>query len=940
MKSFKAFAHLRIRSKLWLSYSLVFMLAFSIGGYVIYSFVRDAIENRMQNELRNTTYAILNMVRSSVSVSIKNYLRAAAEKNRDIAVHFYRRYKAGELTEEKAKTLARQVMLSQLIGETGYICAIDSNGIMQFHPRTQLIGQDLSSEGFIREMMALKDGYLEYEWKNPGEDRAYPKAMYISWFEPWDWIITVASYRREFAGMVNLDDFRERILSLRFGESGYPFIMDYHGMLLIHPHEPFENRSLYEIVDPEHLDFIVDISKRRNGEIIYEWKNPEEKEFREKMAVFSDIPELGWIVVSSSYLDEFYRPLRTVRNLIIATVIATLLLVSLFTLWLSSSITRPLQMLMRSFSMKADGDLSVRAPVISQDEIGQLAVYFNEFMEKNEAFSRSVAESEYRYRSIFDLANDAIFLMQKEKFIDCNQRTLEIFGCTKEQIIGQSPHRFSPEYQPDGISSAEKALEKIRAATTGVPQFFEWVHRRYDGSLFDAEVSLSYIRIGEGNYIQAIVRDISERKREEKIRVSLYRISEAAHTARNLRDLFPIIHESVKELMYAENLYIALYDPEAGLIHFPYYADEYDEPPQVKKPGRGMTEYVLRTGMPMLITPEVYEDLIRRGEVRMIGERPVDWLGIPLKTQEKTIGVLVVQTYEESIRYREEDKNILLFVSDQIATAIERVRSEEELEQHREHLEDLVKERTAELDMVIREAEEAREAAESANRAKSSFLANMSHELRTPLNAVIGYSEMLMEDAEDLGGEDFIPDLKKIHAAGSHLLVLINDILDLSKIEAGKMELFPETFDIRELTEEVSGTIRPLAEKNGNHLEISCPENIGQMHSDLVKVRQAMFNLLGNACKFTDHGRISLTVSRESSEILFRVQDSGIGMSEEQLGRLFRPFTQADESTTRKYGGTGLGLVISKRFCQMMGGDITVESGEGRGSVFTIRLPG
>ncbi len=238
----------------------------------------------------------------------------------------------------------------------------------------------------------------------------------------------------------------------------------------------------------------------------------------------------------------------------------------------------------------------------------------------------------------------------------------------------------------------------------------------------------------------------------------------------------------------------------------------------------------------------------------------------------------------------------------------------------------------------------AKEAAEQANRTKSAFLANMSHELRTPLNAIIGYSEMLQEECEELGHDDYVPDLKKIHSAGKHLLALINDILDLSKIESGKMELYVEDFDVAQLVKDVKSTIHPLIEKNANTLEVRCPDDLTPMHADMTRLRQVLFNLLSNASKFTEHGTVSLIVEREAGPggapwLAFHVKDTGIGIDPEQLGRLFQAFVQADASTSRKYGGTGLGLVISRRFCQMMGGDITVTSEVGQGSVFTVRLP-
>ena len=232
---------------------------------------------------------------------------------------------------------------------------------------------------------------------------------------------------------------------------------------------------------------------------------------------------------------------------------------------------------------------------------------------------------------------------------------------------------------------------------------------------------------------------------------------------------------------------------------------------------------------------------------------------------------------------------------------------------------------------------------EQANRAKSVFLANMSHELRTPLNAILGYSEMLHEQAVERQLDEFGADLERISAAGKHLLALISDILDLSKIEAGKMELFLESFDVAELIDEVASTIRPLVEKNSNTLHIKRAPDLGVMHADQIKVRQGLFNLLSNAAKFTQEGKVTLDAGRErmddSEWIVFRVTDTGIGLSPEQIVKLFQDFTQADASTTRKFGGTGLGLALTRRFCQMMGGDVTVHSVPGEGSVFTIKLP-
>jgi PAS domain S-box-containing protein len=248
-----------------------------------------------------------------------------------------------------------------------------------------------------------------------------------------------------------------------------------------------------------------------------------------------------------------------------------------------------------------------------------------------------------------------------------------------------------------------------------------------------------------------------------------------------------------------------------------------------------------------------------------------------------------------------------------------------------------------ELQRTQAELVRARDAAEDANRTKSVFLANMSHELRTPLNAIIGYSQMLREDCIGPEQPEVLSDLEKIERSGHILLGIVNDILDLSKIEAGRETVKVQSIDVAAVLQDVSNAVQPLARQQGNVLEIDCPEHARLAYADLSKFRQSVLNLVNNALKFTERGRVSVAVNKvrngEGEWTEVHVSDTGIGIGREHLGKLFQPFSQVDGSATRKYNGTGLGLAISKKFCQMMGGDITVESEPGRGSRFSIRLP-
>jgi signal transduction histidine kinase len=350
--------------------------------------------------------------------------------------------------------------------------------------------------------------------------------------------------------------------------------------------------------------------------------------------------------------------------------------------------------------------------------------------------------------------------------------------------------------------------------------------------------------------------------------------------------------------------------------------------------------------------PDFLAEADRFPDLRIAGDSRT-FLATPLLREGVAIGVISIRRTEVK-PFTPEQISLLETFADQAVIAIENVRLFQEIQEKSQQL-------------------------QLASQHKSDFLASMSHELRTPLNAILSFSEMLQEDARDQGDADYLPDLAEIHAAGRHLLELINDVLDLSKIEAGRMELYLESFEVPTLVQQVAAIAQPLVEKNGSRLLVECADDVGSMHADLTRVRQSLLNLLSNAAKFTENGTVTLRVERslpssptlprkgggdehplpegeggskipspstgegegggDTSWITFAVFDTGIGMTDEQLGRLFQAFSQADASTSRTYGGTGLGLAITKHFCQMMGGDVSVESVPGVGSTFTIRLP-
>jgi two-component system, sensor histidine kinase and response regulator len=321
----------------------------------------------------------------------------------------------------------------------------------------------------------------------------------------------------------------------------------------------------------------------------------------------------------------------------------------------------------------------------------------------------------------------------------------------------------------------------------------------------------------------------------------------------------------------------------------------------------------------------------------------VAFAGYPLLLDSKLVGVLAIFAPRE---FTTAALDAMAAVADAVALGIHRTHAERELARYTRDLEAAhqTERRNAEqLVTLVDQLRLTQRQAESATRAKSEFLASMSHELRTPLNAIILYSELLQEEAGDNPQQSTVADLQRIQFAGKHLLELINGILDLSKIEAGKMTLSLEHFDVRAMMEAIADTVVPLVQKNGNTLTLQCAPDVGTMYADVMKTRQILLNLLSNAAKFTTGGAITLKAHRdgrsENPSIVFAVVDTGVGLTAEQTGKVFDPFTQADVTTSRKYGGTGLGLAIVSRFCRLMGGDISIASEPGLGSCFTVRLP-
>ena len=512
----------RIRHKLLLSYALLFILSLSIGFAIVYFIVRDTITANIESELHNTATSINNLVGNAATASIRNYLRGVAEKNLEIVDSFHQKQLQGLMSAGEAREKAAEILLAQTIGRSGYIYCLDRNGIVVVHPQKALLGRDVSEYSFVRDLQAKKRGYLEYDWKNPGEPAARPKALYMIHFEPWDWIISVSTYREEFRGLVNVDDFKKSVLDLRFGRTGYAFVIDSAGRAIIHPKLEGTNILTVEGMPNEALASIL---QEKNGQIIYPWKNPGESRARDKLCIFTYIRDYDWIVGASSYLDEYYEPLATIRGLILVTFIVTMILILTLTVKISNSITRPLQGLMQHFENASRGDFSLRMTTAARDEIGQLAGYFNRFMEQLDEYGASLRqqievrqeaedslrESEQRYRSVMESAADPIVIYDMEGRVTYFNPAFErVFGWGLDECLGRRMDHFVPqENWPETHAMITAIREgKVLPATET---------RRYtaSGDVRSVSISGAAFRDRDQNLAGSVVilRDITETKR-------------------------------------------------------------------------------------------------------------------------------------------------------------------------------------------------------------------------------------------------------------------------------------------------------------------------------------------------------------------------------------------------------------------------------------------
>lgn len=551
-------------------------------------------------------------------------------------------------------------------------------------------------------------------------------------------------------------------------------------------------------------------------------------------------------------------------------------------------------------------------------------------------------ESKLRtFKQAVEWSNEAILITDLEGIINfVNPEFTKLYGYSYEEVVG----KVTPRILKSGVHPPTQYTYLWELLTQKQPIQGEMVNRTKDGRLVPIEASASSILDENGNIIGylGIQRDISDRKSSEQVKNALYKISEAVNTTSDLNMLYSKLHEIIKELMPANNFYIAVYDQINEMLSFPYFVDEFDPPQKSKKVGKGLTEYVLRSGQGALINEE--QDLALRslGEVEVLGTPSKVWLGVPLKVLDKITGVMVVQDYENPGAYGEKEKEILTFVSEQIASAIYKKTVEQELLEYTTELQThkyLLEQRTEELTALNEQLEKSEKELQGSLSEKDRFFSIIAHDLKSPFNGLMGFTNLLMQDFEQFSSPEIKNFIVHINASVKNIYNLIENLLDWSRIQSGRMEFNPEALSLPGQVKPVFSLLKNNAITKGIKLEQRISKDIA-VFADEKMLHCVLQNLISNAIKFTNpDGNITISACKEDGHVKVSVADTGVGISKNSLDKLFKIDSNLSTEGTAHEKGTGLGLILCKEFIEKNGGSIEVESQVNKGTTFTFTLP-
>ena len=521
---------MKFRNRMLFSFLSVFLPLILIGSSFFYYKLKENLESRIEQELQKSSDSLSNLIQTSADISIKTSLQAIATQNFEIVEYYYSKHKSGLLTYDQAVDTIEEILLSQAIGVSGYIYVLDSKGDVLVHPNDKVKGTNVSEHGFIQQQISQKDGYLEYEWQNPGEEDKRAKALFMTYYKPMDWIISVTSYRTEFSHLIDLQELRKNFISFRSGKSGYAFILDKKGHALLHP--ALQGVNLLEWANaPESV--VRKVLEMKDGKLRYQWQNPNEENFRDKIIIFKYLPELQWYVGSTSYVDEVYSPLSSVSLWVTLGLSIFLALFIAITVLISKTVTKPLEDLAQNLEAGARGDYSVRMDKGSTSELQALADHFNSFMDRLENYhgklnreirktvdtQAALVENELKLRGLFNQSFQYTCILSPYGILEeVNKSTLEFAGCTEAEVL------YKPYWDTSWWQHDPKARKQIKAAVKsalgGQTIRLETTHVKRNGKICDIDMSVKPIfnNSGKVEFIVTEGRDITDLKQAEKER--------------------------------------------------------------------------------------------------------------------------------------------------------------------------------------------------------------------------------------------------------------------------------------------------------------------------------------------------------------------------------------------------------------------------------------
>ncbi|WP_019615714.1 sensor histidine kinase [Psychromonas ossibalaenae] len=483
----------KLTCRLIVVYSTVFLVIISITVSAILFNVKKVITTNIESELQNSSYLINSMIKTALDTSIKTHLRTTSEVALENAAYYYDLYKKGELSEPQAKEKALSSIRPVKIGTTGYMYILDSTGKLLYHPYKALQYTNISQYDFIKKQIKNKNGYIEYMWSNPGDTTDRSKALYMRYFAPWDWIVSASSYRSEFSDLLNLSDFEQQVTGVKFGQDGYPVILDNQGTFLVHP--SLKGRNLIAEQDPRGA-VVSEIIKNKNGIIEYDWKNPSDKVSRKKVLVYSELKEYNWIIASSAYKSDFYGALNDVTKIIVIALLFSLLIMTAVTVKISAMVIKPIKKLEETVLKGVNGDLSVRVAVNGGDEINQLGIHFNNFIESLETNNAKLHEEIIRRQNIsgkLAALNENLEEVVKDRTKELHEAQNEIIQSEKltavNRLIKDIAHNIntplgisitSATYIEDLVAQLHQTYNEHKISKKNIETFFNQHDKSYE----------------------------------------------------------------------------------------------------------------------------------------------------------------------------------------------------------------------------------------------------------------------------------------------------------------------------------------------------------------------------------------------------------------------------------------------------------------------------